>query len=317
MRVQKERKRQKSCRFFARKRKDTQALFRLHPCFLLVGMWYCFKGELFLFLLSCLVAVQHECAHAFAAAKLGYKLNKIVLMPFGAVIDGDLRSVSFRDEMIIALCGPLCNLCTAGFFASIWWFSPNTYAFTDTACYTSLSIALVNFLPAYPLDGGRILRCALARLFMKNNAESGRAERKATRICTGLSLTFSALGFALFFVGVIKHAPNFTLLPFSSFLLLGSIGNKHHPASYEKIDFSCANAIEKGVELRRVAVSERCPIKDALRYINRGSYLVLEVYDDKERKRFELPQNELADYFLRAPSPYTTLAELYGLKKVK
>ncbi|MBO7297673.1 MAG: hypothetical protein J6U60_01345, partial [Clostridia bacterium] len=57
----------------------------LHPLFIAVGVWYCFTGELFLFLLSCLVALQHECAHAFAAAKLGYKLNKIVLMPYGAV----------------------------------------------------------------------------------------------------------------------------------------------------------------------------------------------------------------------------------------
>ena len=49
--------------------------------------------------MSALVAVQHECAHAFAAAKLGYKLNAIVLMPFGAVIDGDLRGISFKDEI--------------------------------------------------------------------------------------------------------------------------------------------------------------------------------------------------------------------------
>ena len=74
--------------------KKDKLRFTAHPLFLAVGVWYCFKGELTLFLLSCLVAVQHECAHAFAAAKLGYKLNKIVLMPFGAVIDGDLDEIT-------------------------------------------------------------------------------------------------------------------------------------------------------------------------------------------------------------------------------
>ena len=126
-----------------------------------MGAWYAFTGELFLFLMSCLVALQHECAHAFAAAKLGYKLNRIVLMPFGAVIDGDLRGISLKDEIYVAICGPLCNLVTAAFFVAVWWCYPATYPYTDSACYSSLTVALVNLIPAYPLDGGRILKCAL------------------------------------------------------------------------------------------------------------------------------------------------------------
>ena len=313
MHVQNTKKRREHCRFFHKKREKPAngSLFRLHPCFLLVGVWYCFKGELFIFLTSCLVAVQHECAHAFASAKLGYKLNKIVLMPFGAVIDGDLRGISFKDEMIIALYGPLCNLFTAVFFASIWWFNPNTYAFTDVACYSSLAIALINFLPAYPLDGGRILRCALSQLYLKRLGESGKAERKAKRICTCVSLAIAFLALALFIVGIVKKSPNLSLLPFASFLFIGAIGNKNDPAQYEKMDFAYSNALKKGVELRRVAIFARCPIKDALRYVVRGSYLVLEVYDENERKIFELPQNELAEYFQRAPSPYTPIGDLY------
>ena len=81
---------------------DKKPLFRLHPLFLIVGIWYACTGELFLFLLSALVAIQHECAHAFASARLGYKLNKIVLMPFGAIIDGDLQGISFKDEILVA-----------------------------------------------------------------------------------------------------------------------------------------------------------------------------------------------------------------------
>ena len=76
------------CRFISTQTKKPPkflSVFRMHPLFLIVGIWYAFTGELFLFLLSALVAVQHECAHAFASAKLGYKLNRIILMPFGAV----------------------------------------------------------------------------------------------------------------------------------------------------------------------------------------------------------------------------------------
>lgn len=286
-------------------------LFRLHPLFLAVGVWYAATGELFLFLLSAVVALQHECAHAFAAAKLGYKLNAIVLMPFGAVIDGDMRGISFKDEMYVAFCGPLCNLVTALLFVALWWFEPTVYAFTDVAFYSSLSIALVNLLPAYPLDGGRILKCALARAFSKTQTEQAKAEKRAERLCRALTLFFSA-GFLLVFVALCARGePNVTLLAFGLFLLVGAFGNKEKNAVYEKIDFSFSPSLEKGVEIRRVAVLDSCPVKDAFRFLARGSYLVLEVYDSQEKHLFNLPQNQLSALFAAAETPYESVGSLW------
>jgi stage IV sporulation protein FB len=286
-------------------------LFKLHPLFLAVGIWYAFTGELFLFLLSALVAIQHECAHAFASASLGYKLNKIILMPYGAVIDGDLKGISFQDEIFVALCGPLCNLLTAGFFVALWWLAPTTYAFTDTACYSSLSIALVNLLPAYPLDGGRILKCALARAFMKTRPDEGRAEKKAEKICRAVTLIFAAFFLIAFGILCARSTFNFSLLAFGFFLSVGAFGNRNERATYYKLDLSCRDALKKGTELRRVAVLESCTTKRALRFLARGSYLVLEVYDKNEKHLFDLSQNELADLFANAASPYETLGTLY------
>lgn len=312
-------KRQRPCRFSisekstrSRKRRRLRDIFRLHPLFIVVGVWYCFKGELFLFLLSALVALQHECAHAFAAARLGYKLNRIVLMPFGAVIDGDMRGITFKDEITVALWGPLANLLTAGFFVAIWWLEPTMYAFTDTACYSSLSIALVNLLPAYPLDGGRILKCALARAFMKTETEEDKAERKAQRICRAVTWCFATAFLILFVVACMKGELNFSLLTFGLFLLFGGFGNKNKDAVYDKMDLSCKESFGRGAEIRRVAVLESCPIKDALRFLARGSYLVLEVYDEQERHLFDLPQNELAQLFTHAGSPYEPIGSLRG-----
>ena len=281
----------------------------LHPLFIAVGIWYCFTGELFLFLLSALVALQHECAHAFAAAKLGYKLNKIVLMPYGAVIDGDLQGISLKDEITVAVWGPLCNLCTAAFFAALWWFYPTAYAFTDTACFSSLSIALINLLPAYPLDGGRIFRCALERAFRKNNPDHAQAAKKADRTARVITLLFSAIFMALFALSLFQTA-NFTALAVGLFLLFGALGNRNDAAVYEKIPFSMPVDLKKGVELRRVAILEDCPVKDALRFIERGSYLVLEVYSKRGVRLFDLPQNTLAECFAAAQSPYEPISKL-------
>ena len=284
---------------------------KLHPLFLAVGVWYSFTGELFLFLMSCLVAIEHECAHAFAAAKLGYKLNKIVLMPFGAVIDGDLSGISLKDEIYVAFWGPFCNILTAVFFVAWWWLTPTVYAFTDTACHTSLAIALVNLLPAYPLDGGRIFRCTLARAFAKNQANEGKAERKAEKICRAVTLAISAGFFVLF---ALVNPKNVSLLLFGGFLLLGGLGNKERSV-YSKMDFTCKDALKKGIELKRVAVLGTCPIKDVLGFLSRGSYLVLEVYDEKERHMFDLPQNELSAWFLCAKTPYESLNSIKNRRK--
>lgn len=294
---------------YTKKRK--KPLLRFHPLFLLVGIWYACTGELFLFLLSALVAIQHECAHAFASAKLGYKLNQIILMPFGAVIDGDLRGISFKDELFVAACGPLCNLITAAFFAALWWIAPSTYAFTDTACFSSLSIALLNLLPAYPLDGGRILKCALATSFLKRTTKENLAMRKAERICRACTLFFSTLFLLAFIILCCRHVYNFTLLTFSIFLTVGAFGNKDRGAVYDKMDFSCRNALQHGVEIRRVAVLESCTVKEALRFLSRDGYLVLEVFDKNENHLFNLSQNRLSHLFSKASSPYETLGNLH------
>ena len=300
-------RRQESRRFSSAK--PQKISFRLHPLFIAVGIWYAFTGELFLFLMSALVALQHECAHAFAAAKLGYRLRRIVLMPYGAIIDGDLQGISLKDEIFVALCGPLCNLLTAVFFVAFWWLTPTVYAFTDTACYSSLAIALINLLPAYPLDGGRIFQCALARLFLKTDPEEQKAEKKARRICRWITLLFGGLFLLAFLVLVWRKSPNFTLLAFGVFLLIGGFGNKEKNAVYDKMDISCRAILKKGVEIRRVAVARDCPLKDAFRFLAKGTYLVLEVYDEQERKLFDLSQNELSDLFLASKTPYEPIFE--------
>ncbi|MBQ8658136.1 MAG: hypothetical protein IJ506_03295 [Clostridia bacterium] len=293
-----------------RRKRRVARRFSVHPLFFLVGIWFCFIGKLPLFLMSALVALQHECAHAFAAARLGYRLNRVVLMPYGAVIDGDLKKLSFKDEFTVAIWGPLANLLTAGFFVALWWLYPTAYAFTDTACYTSLSVALVNLLPAYPLDGGRILKSALVTAFENAGKAPVKAEKYAGNICRGITFFLSALLLALFIVFAAQGKINATLLLFALFLLFGGIGNgKEGAAIYGKLDFSFRDAFERGAEIKRYAVSASGTVKDALRFLSKGNYLVLELYGDDERYLGTITQNRLFEAFERE-SLYAPLGKL-------
>jgi len=154
------------------------------------------------------------------------------------------------------------------------------------------------------------LQCSLSRFFAKTHTEQAKAEKKARRICRGVTLLF-ACGFLLcFFLFCLRKQVNLSLLAFGLFLFVGAFGNKEQ-AVYEKLDFSFTPSLQKGVELRRVAILNECPIKDAFRFLARGSYLVLEVYDKQERHLFNLSQNRLAALFAAAQTPYEKIGELY------
>ncbi|MBQ5927539.1 MAG: site-2 protease family protein [Clostridia bacterium] len=262
--------------------------FAVHPLFLLAGVFYACTGNLLLFLGATLVAVQHEFAHAVAAAKRGYRLNKILLMPYGAVIDGDLKGLSVKDELSVALAGPICNLCTAVGFLALWWCFPVLYPFTDTAFYLSLTIGLVNLLPAYPLDGGRILNGLLTRWI---------GEEKAKGISKTVGIFFSLVGFSAFLVLWINGKKNLSLGVFSAFVFFGNAQGKNGRAFYEKICYSGEELFLRGAEIKRVAISENFPVKNLPKLFEKGKFLVAEVYDKREEKLAEFTQKEIAKWF--------------------
>ena len=135
----------------------------VHPLFVLFGVWFFWRGELFLFLVYTLVAVLHEFGHAMYAARIGCRLMRLRLLPCGAVVSGDIEGIPISDEIRLALAGPFVNAACAALFAALWWVFPETYPYTDTAAFASLFLALVNLFPAYPLDGGRVVKLLFPR----------------------------------------------------------------------------------------------------------------------------------------------------------
>ena len=239
----------------------------VHPLFFLVGILSAFTGGLLQFISACLAAIEHECAHAFVAKRYGFRLDKIVLMPYGAVISGDVSGLSPKEEFFVAIAGPLTNLFTALGFVALWWIYPETYPFTEAAVTVSLSLFFVNLLPAYPLDGGRILGIALRPLFQ------GRT--KAVLKITTLLISAAIFGFFVYSCFV---EPNFSALVFSALLCAGAFGG----GKYARLKFSHKKSFMRGVEETRIANSASCALKDGLRFLRDDRFIVFVVYDGEE-----------------------------------
>ena len=267
-----------------------------HPLFLIVGLIQCFTGTFLSFITIVICALLHELAHAYASARIGYQLNRIVLMPYGATLDGEFSDLSAKDEVMIALAGPLCNLACAALFLGVWWCFPTAYAYTDTAFYASLSLGLCNLLPAYPLDGGRILKSALFSLFVAYMPPS-KAQKRANLVCkivAGIILCLLAISFVF---TLLRRAANWTILGFFFFLLLGVLERKDR--HYVRMDFSLHGALSRGVFIKHVAALETCTVKQALTFLSQGEYLAIDVYTQNERYLGTITQNELSAFFLR------------------
>lgn len=117
-------------------------------------------SQLLDFLIVFLFVVPHEYGHALMARKFGINTKGIIMLPFGglALLDGMSRKP--KEEMLIAIAGPLVNLVLFFLFLPIFLIFP--CYFTILICLANLILFAFNVFPCYPMDGGRIFRAFLA-----------------------------------------------------------------------------------------------------------------------------------------------------------
>ena len=163
-------------------------------------------GTIILFL-SVLI---HELSHSMVARSYGIKVRQIMLFIFGGVSDIEEEPKEFKKEFKMAIAGPAVSLALSALFAGLWWI--NTTAITTTinsspddfyntvlimsdgillyASILNLILGIFNLVPAFPMDGGRILRS----LLFSRNKNYDKSTRIAVRIGIMISYVFFGLG---------------------------------------------------------------------------------------------------------------------------
>ncbi|MBW3539897.1 MAG: site-2 protease family protein [Planctomycetes bacterium] len=141
--------------------------------------------------------VLHELSHSLAARRVGMSMRGITLFVFGGVAEMDDEPPSAKAEFVMAIAGPLASVAIAAAFFGL---SRGGAAWNWPAAVTGVLgwlgwingvLVVFNLIPAFPLDGGRVLRAALWH--WKGSI------RRATRITSSIGAAF---GVALIVLGV-------------------------------------------------------------------------------------------------------------------
>lgn len=243
---------------------------KIHPLFYLFGLYYALTGRIFVFIIYTVCAFSHEMGHSVVAEKVGYKLNKITLMPFGAVVNGYVAGLKPSDRLKIALAGPMLNLFVALLFVALWWIFPIIYAYTDIVVEANISMCVVNLIPVYPLDGGRILYSFLSERF---------SEKTAAKVCKATGIVLSILLFTLFVFSAF-HTVNFSLLFFTLFVLFGAF-NTDKENRYVKIrSLLTKDRLVYGFPIKRFGIDKNATVKSLVNLIDVNSLNELVVFKD-------------------------------------
>lgn len=157
---------------------------------------------LILVLFACVVL--HELGHALMAKKYDIKTKKILLLPIGGVASLEKMPEKPGQELMVALAGPAVNVVIAFLLALVIPFKdyfglagqgmgdmlyvPSFHNFLFYIFIANIMLVVFNMIPAFPMDGGRVLRALLS---------FGLGRVRATRIASGIGQAFAVVFFVL------------------------------------------------------------------------------------------------------------------------
>jgi len=177
--------------------------------------------------------VIHELGHALVAMREGLHPKAIILLPIGGITlledsqpAAPTGQATWKRDVRIALAGPLINIVVALAGAAIalskfpeaqLWAIPHVHSnhLLRSLVWANLYLGLFNLLPAYPMDGGHVLRALFSR-----TTDLASATRRAVSIAHALAPLVIVVGMLLLFQG--GYPDSYLLVTLGFFLLIGA-----------------------------------------------------------------------------------------------
>jgi len=132
-------------------------MLSIHPLFLVFLLVAFFSGVGGIAVALLFGVIIHELSHAAVAWHFGIKTKRLKLLPFGAAIEIEAAFVPTKEKIIILLAGSFGNIVCALSMGLLLWIAPAWFSLWEILIIANAVPALLNLLPIYPFDGGKIL----------------------------------------------------------------------------------------------------------------------------------------------------------------
>lgn len=271
-------------------------VIRIHLTFVLFLVWIgvsayaqggqraAVEGVVFLCLLFACVLL-HEFGHVFAARRYGVQTPDITLLPIGGVARLERIPEKPSEELVVALAGPAVNVVIAALLFLVLGGLPDMQrgmqvenagvGLLERLAWVNVTLVVFNLIPAFPMDGGRVLRALLA---------SRMGYARGTRIAAGVG---QAVAFALGLAGLFGNP---VLIFIALFVYMGAAAEA---SAAQMRDAGRGMIAADAAETRIEALAPTATVEDAVERLLRTSQHDFPVVDGAGRLRGVLARDDI------------------------
>lgn len=242
-----------------------------------------------MFIFAIIWVFLHELTHILVALKFGCKFYNIEFHIFGMKAELiDIDSLKDNQKILVYLSGALLNIVLAIFFYIIN-INYNS-SFVETSMNLNIGLAVFNLLPAYPLDGSRILEIIFSKKMLF---------KKAQKIISIISFSIAALFIiASGIIYIFLHSLNISMI-IGAIIIIYITRMEEHTTMY----ITMGNIVKKRkkllknkyIENKSISVYYKQGLVNVLALVDRDKFNTFYILDDDMKLIYTLNEDELID----------------------
>lgn len=254
---------------------------------ILLILLICSYNKMFIF--AFIWVFLHEATHILVALRYGCKFYNIGFHVFGLNVElTEINTLKDNEKIIVYIAGALFNIFCAITFYLISLKYNNT--FIETSINLNIGLAIFNLLPAYPLDGSRILEIILSKKILF---------KRAQRIISIISFIIAGL-FILtgIYIYIFLHSLNFSMI-IGAIIIIYVTRMEEHTSMY----ITMGNIVKKRkkllkdnyIENKSISVYYKQGLVNVLALVDRNKFNTFYILDDDMKLIYILYEDELIE----------------------